>query len=72
MHPSICYQIYKLELGLSPSEQRAADVRSGELAAALSGFRGQLAARLGACRRCLELSGRVRNSPATAREAFAK
>jgi hypothetical protein len=28
MHPSICYQIYKLEHGLSPSEQRAAKRRA--------------------------------------------
>jgi hypothetical protein len=36
MHPQLYYQIYRVERGLTAPEQRAADVRSGELAAALA------------------------------------
>ena len=37
------YYIYRLEHGLSAAEQRAADRRIGELAAALSGARSAVA-----------------------------
>jgi hypothetical protein len=47
------YQIYKYEHGLSAAEQRAADVRVGEAAAAFRGLR----LRLG---RVFRLSHRVR------------
>ena len=36
------YRIYRLERGLSPAEQWAADQRAGELAAALAELRGAL------------------------------
>ena len=36
MHdPRFAYQLYKLERGLTPSEQREADRRAGEVAAAI-------------------------------------
>lgn len=34
-HPSIAYEVYKLERGLTPSEQREVDRRTGEMAAAV-------------------------------------
>jgi hypothetical protein len=36
---TLSYQMYKYEHGLSTAEQRAADVRAGEAAAALTGLR---------------------------------
>ena len=39
---TLSYQIYKYEHGLSAAEQRAADVRSGEAAAALRDLRLRL------------------------------
>jgi hypothetical protein len=36
---TLSYQMYKYEHGLSTAEQRAADVRAGEAAAALRGLR---------------------------------
>jgi hypothetical protein len=39
---TLSYQEYKYEHGLSPAEQRAADVRAGETAAALRDLRLRL------------------------------
>jgi hypothetical protein len=39
---TLSYQIYKYEHGLTPAEQRAADVRAGEDAAALRDLRYRL------------------------------
>jgi hypothetical protein len=48
---TLSYQMYKYEHGLSVAEQRAADVRAGEAAAALAATRaatgGKLRLRLG-------------------------
>jgi hypothetical protein len=38
MMNSLSYQMYKYEHGLTAAEQRAADVRAGEAAAALRGL----------------------------------
>jgi len=48
------YQLYKYEHGLTAAEQRAADVRAGETAAALAATRAAaVAATTGALRLCL-------------------
>jgi hypothetical protein len=39
---TLSYQLYKYEHGLAPAEQRAADVRAGEAAAALRDLRLRL------------------------------
>jgi hypothetical protein len=39
---TLSYQMYKYEHGLTAAEQRAADVRAGEAAAALRGLRLRL------------------------------
>jgi hypothetical protein len=39
MHYPLSYQTYKYEHGLTAAEQRAADVRKGEIAAALRDLR---------------------------------
>ena len=39
---TLSYQMYKYEHGLSAAEQRAADVRAGEVAAALRDLRPRL------------------------------
>ena len=46
-HPSIAYQVYRLERGLTPSEQREADRRTGEMAAAIEHAYKSLARALG-------------------------
>lgn len=53
MFYSLSYQMYKCEHGLSAAEQRAADARVGEAAAALRGLRLRL-------ERALRLRQRVR------------
>ena len=42
MHYPLSYQTYKYERGLTAAEQRAADVRAGEAAAALRDLRLRL------------------------------
>jgi hypothetical protein len=42
-YPYNDYHTYRLEHGMSPAEQRAADQRIGELAATLAGLRRHLA-----------------------------
>src|SRR5580692_2685891 len=42
MHYPLSYQIYKCEHGLTAAEQRAADLRAGEVAAALRDLRFHL------------------------------
>jgi hypothetical protein len=39
---TLSYQLYKYEHGLAPAEQRAADIRAGEAAAALTDLRLRL------------------------------
>jgi hypothetical protein len=56
---TLSYQMYKYEHGLSAAEQRAADVRAGEAAAALRDLR----LRLG---RAFRLNHRVRPARGTA------
>ena len=59
MVQSLSHQLYRFEHGVSPAEQRAADVRAGEAAAALRDLR----LRLG---RTFRPSRRVRTAPRTA------
>jgi hypothetical protein len=47
MANTLSYQMYKCEHGLSAAEQRAADVRAGEVAAALAAAMGDLRLKLG-------------------------
>jgi hypothetical protein len=47
----LSYQLYKYEHGLTAAEQRAADLRTGEVAAALRDLRLQLGRILGLRRR---------------------
>ncbi len=56
---TMSYQMYKYEHGLTAAEQRAADVRAGEAAAALRDLR----LRLG---RTFRLRHRVRSAPGAA------
>jgi hypothetical protein len=42
MHYQLSYQMYKYEHGLTAAEQRAADLRTGEVAAALRDLRFHL------------------------------
>ena len=42
MHYPLSYQMYKYEHGLTAAEQRAADLRAGEAAAALRDLRRHL------------------------------
>jgi hypothetical protein len=56
---TLSYQMYKYEHGLSAAEQRAADVRSGEAAAALRDLRLCLG-------RAFRLRHRVRSARGTA------
>jgi hypothetical protein len=53
------YYIYRLEHGLSAAEQRAADQRAGELAAALADVRGAVALSLSRGLGALKALGRV-------------
>ena len=54
----LSYQLYKQEQGLTAAEQRAADVRAGETAAAVRDLRA-----------CLRRSFRLRHRVRPAREA---
>ena len=53
------YYIYRLEHGLSAAEQRAADQRAGEVAAALADVRGAVALNLRRGLGALKAPGRV-------------
>ena len=66
---SMSYQMYKCEHGLTTAaEQRAADVRAGEVAAALSDALRNLRSGLG---RAFHPGRRVRSAPGTAGAAAA-
>lgn len=62
MNPYHMTQVYRLEQGLSSAEQRAADQRKGELAAALAEVRSAVADSV--CRRlnALKAIGRAKHA----------
>ena len=57
MNAYCCYMIGQSERPRTPAEQRAADVRMGELAASFAQFRHSLWAPVRAFRRVLQQSG---------------
>ena len=65
------YYIYRLEHGLTTAEQRAADQRIGELAAALADLRGAVALSLGRGLGALKALGRVNRTRKEASAAAA-
>jgi hypothetical protein len=67
MFPTLSYQLYRYEHGLSAAEQRAADVRAGEAAAALRDLRLCLGRAFGRRRRVQSAHGTADAVTASAR-----